>query len=390
MTRGRPRPVEVLLEASSVAVQDGLMRTFAIVTATIASLAVASVAMAAETASSAAVLATATPESPSPLIVRELLRFLGRLHPMIVHFPVALLVCAGMLEILALKRPSARPSARTCLYIGAASSIVAAGMGWLIAAHEPHSRSELQVLEAHRWTGIATAVFAVVAAILAAIEARRSRPTLAAAYRYALFSSVLVVSFAGHMGGALVYGEDYALRAFSAWREATKKPKAVKSPVTTPGTPQAGDPTAEDPQAGTRDGNEDDGIDPGTNDGSPDPATGGTPPINATTPVDFLTQIQPIFEEHCYECHGPEEAEGDLVLHLRSGLFHDEPNFWSVIPGDPDESLLVEMIEYPADDPDFMPAEGEPLPADQIALIRRWVSEGAIWPEPGNGGENGG
>lgn len=323
--------------------------------------------------------------SSSPDLVRELLRFLGRLHPMVVHFPVALLICAGMLEILALRAPSIRAAARACIYIGAVSAVVAAGLGWLIAAHEPQGRGEAQILEAHRWTGIATAGLALIAAALAAIDARRSSPTLAAAYRYALFSAVLVVSFAGHMGGALVYGEDYALRAFSMWRDATKKPSAPASVPTDPprGDAQAteADPLAGDPSGDPQVGDPQVGDPPLTEQSSGN--RGGDAVTGGPAPVDFATQVWPIFQAQCFECHGPDKQEGDLALHERDGLFHDEPALWTVLPGKPDESLLIEMVELPADDPDFMPAEGEPLPSLQIAILRRWITEGAVWPDPG-------
>ena len=98
--------------------------------------------------------------------------------------------------------------------------------------------------------------------------------------------------------------------------------------------------------------------------------------------VDFAAQIKPIFKARCYECHGVDDPEGDLRLDIRSGLFHDGgSDEWVVVLGKADESLLFERLTLPADDPDIMPAEGDPLSADEIALIKRWINEGAEWPK---------
>src|SRR5688572_5244448 len=97
--------------------------------------------------------------------------------------------------------------------------------------------------------------------------------------------------------------------------------------------------------------------------------------------VDFAKQIQPIFAARCYECHGEEEQEADLRLDRRSGVFHAKEEDWVIKPGKADTSPLVQRIKLPPDDADVMPAEGDPLTPEQIALIERWIQEGATWPE---------
>lgn len=99
--------------------------------------------------------------------------------------------------------------------------------------------------------------------------------------------------------------------------------------------------------------------------------------------VDFATQIRPIFEQRCTECHGAKEQEADLRLDTRSGAFPENEKHWVIRPGKPAESELLKRIKLPASDADVMPAEGDPLPADQIALIERWITEGAVWPDEG-------
>ncbi len=102
---------------------------------------------------------------------------------------------------------------------------------------------------------------------------------------------------------------------------------------------------------------------------------------SAQDPVDFATQIRPIFADRCYECHGSKEQEGDLRLDDKTLVFHAKKDAWVIKPGEPAASLLVQRINLPKDDVDVMPAEGDPLSAEQIALIERWIKEGATWPD---------
>ncbi len=97
--------------------------------------------------------------------------------------------------------------------------------------------------------------------------------------------------------------------------------------------------------------------------------------------VDFDKQIRPILTDRCIACHGPAKRKGGLRLDNRSDALDGSPD--AIIPGKGSESQLVERITA-ADPEDRMPpaAEGKPLTAEQVALLRRWVDEGAIWPEP--------
>lgn len=106
----------------------------------------------------------------------------------------------------------------------------------------------------------------------------------------------------------------------------------------------------------------------------------GAPEQANAEKIDFEKQIRPLLRDHCVKCHGADKQKGDLRLDLRRFVFQgagEDP----IVPGKPDESVLIELIELPADDPDVMPAEGEKLHAEQIALLRQWISEGAEWPE---------
>jgi len=99
----------------------------------------------------------------------------------------------------------------------------------------------------------------------------------------------------------------------------------------------------------------------------------------AAEPPSFDRDIRPILRASCTHCHG-EEAEiaggVDLRLHrfmLRPGD-SGEP---LIVPGKPDASRLIEVIESGE-----MPQEGRPVPAEQLALLRQWVVAGAPGGEP--------
>jgi hypothetical protein len=105
-------------------------------------------------------------------------------------------------------------------------------------------------------------------------------------------------------------------------------------------------------------------------------AIGSTPTALA---VDFATQIQPLLVNRCGQCHGEEKAAGKLRLHTADAIkeFHEEE---LLVSGKPDESELLQRIVLPADDPKRMPKGGEPLPQEEIELIRTWIAEGAVLP----------
>ncbi|MCA9242085.1 MAG: DUF1549 domain-containing protein, partial [Planctomycetales bacterium] len=108
-----------------------------------------------------------------------------------------------------------------------------------------------------------------------------------------------------------------------------------------------------------------------------------TEPAIATA-VDFNRDVRPILSEHCYTCHGPDAGTlmaGLRLDHQRAVFSPAESGAAPVVPGVPQASELVRRIE--AGEEEVMPphGEGKPLTKPQIALLRRWVQEGAVWAE---------
>lgn len=102
--------------------------------------------------------------------------------------------------------------------------------------------------------------------------------------------------------------------------------------------------------------------------------------VNAEHQVDFVRDIQPLLSQHCFECHGADEQEGQLRLDARTVVFEGGVSGPLFEQGRGDASLLVSRLRS-SDEDEQMPPEGERLSEQQIALVARWIDQGAKWPE---------
>jgi hypothetical protein len=97
--------------------------------------------------------------------------------------------------------------------------------------------------------------------------------------------------------------------------------------------------------------------------------------------LDFFTaKIQPLLEQRCYECHshGAKKLKAGLFLDSRSGVLQGGDSGPALVPGKPDESLLIKAVRY--EDVDMqMPPKTKLAEAD-ISLLEDWVKRGAPWP----------
>ena len=100
--------------------------------------------------------------------------------------------------------------------------------------------------------------------------------------------------------------------------------------------------------------------------------------------VDYLTQVRPILENFCYECHGEDRSlrEADLRLDIKELAFKDLGGFPNIAPGDPDDSELYIRVSSEFLEMRMPPYEaGTQLTEEQIETIRLWILQGAEWPE---------
>lgn len=153
----------------------------------------------------------APPAGREPAAPPPWTRRLGRFHPMVVHFPIALLLLAAMLEIAAVlrKRPAHGPAARPLVLAGAAGAVLAAVLGSLLSEEMTLTGTSADLLDRHSLTGWWTAGLAVAAAAAGEILRKRGGRALRAAYTLLLVAGAALVGFAGHAGGLLVFGSEW-------------------------------------------------------------------------------------------------------------------------------------------------------------------------------------
>src|SRR5580658_8534540 len=101
--------------------------------------------------------------------------------------------------------------------------------------------------------------------------------------------------------------------------------------------------------------------------------------------IDFNQDVQPILASNCFSCHGPdpEMRKAGLRLDLEESAFRKRPGHLdAIVPGHPEQSELIKRIES-KDPHHLMPqsAQGEakPMRAADIAILKEWVKEGAVY-----------
>lgn len=101
--------------------------------------------------------------------------------------------------------------------------------------------------------------------------------------------------------------------------------------------------------------------------------------------VDFQREVRPILSQHCFACHGPDEAarKAKLRLDSRDGAVGASDADWrAIVPGKPDDSPVIQRI-FATDADDLMPPPSakKPLNDAQKEILRKWVAEGAEYTE---------
>jgi hypothetical protein len=97
-------------------------------------------------------------------------------------------------------------------------------------------------------------------------------------------------------------------------------------------------------------------------------------------PVDFRREVGPVLQRRCVGCHNDRDRRGGLSLQSAKAATLGGESGTVIEVGDADSSYLLELLT-PTDGAAEMPKGEAPLAAEEIATIRRWISEGAAWPE---------
>lgn len=95
----------------------------------------------------------------------------------------------------------------------------------------------------------------------------------------------------------------------------------------------------------------------------------------------FEKQVRPILAGTCFRCHGGDKVGGGLRVDSREALLQGGDSGASLVPGEPDESLLIQAIRR-QDDVPHMPPD-KPLPREAVEALATWIKTGAKWPETG-------
>jgi uncharacterized membrane protein len=254
--------------------------------------------------------------------------FIGRLHPLLVHLPIGMLMALAGMEIAARfsRFKNAATSAGFILALAAPLAVVTAACGWLLSLGGGYDEN---LLAWHKWLGTGTAVMAVVAAILF----WRGKII---AYRASLFIAVSLLMVAGHLGGSLTHGRDYLTRY---------APAPLKKLLGLAGAQK------KSPAASANDLRQ--------------------------LPV-FAGIVEPVFGKKCVGCHGPQKSKGGLRLDTFMAVQKGGQDGAVLKPGRAAQSPLVQRLLLPAGDDDHMPPDGRPqLTAGEIALLQWWIDSGA-------------
>ncbi len=267
---------------------------------------------------------------------------LGRLHPVVLHFPIALALVAALAEAwrAITRRTGLSPLTLPLLNIAALSAIVVSLTGWVFASYQ-YDGDANETLFFHRWLGITSAVLLSFLALWGwkcSSLSGRAVASVTLVFRCCLLMTAVTVGLTGHLGGDLVYGEGFFLNALRGG-----------------GSEQSNAATTIEANAVVS---------------------------TALTPEEtvFMEQVLPILSARCFECHGPQKQKGGLRLDSRAWLFSGREEDWVVLPGKPDESLMLERVQLARDNPDAMPPKGEQLTPDQISALRNWIAAGAAYP----------
>lgn len=258
---------------------------------------------------------------------------LGRLHALLVHFPIALLCVGVLLAVWARRRGDPGELLRPLLGISAVSAVLAVASGLALAQEHTFFGLSARQLLWHRNLGIGGAVVASVAALSA-----RRRLDIGVVLGGV---AAVVVGAGAHYGGILVHGDDHFVLD-------TPAPKRVGVVQATGSGAVVAPPVVD------------------SLDAIPDPV----PPA----------MVRQVLERSCTRCHDARKRKGELRLDREAYALAGGAEGPAIVPGDRGASLAYARITLPRDHDDFMPSKGQPLTEAEVELIGRWIDGGAPWP----------
>ena len=261
----------------------------------------------------------------------DIVRFIGRFHPVVLHLPIgifALIVFQELLAMVSRKKPEALVFP---MFIGTASAIAAALLGFLLYQGGGFEGSEL--VENHLWSGIGFACAATFTLIVRAWTVAASASQIP--FRALLFSSVGAMGYASHGGASITHGTDYLTEfAPDPIREVIGlEPKQIKKVV---------------------------------------------PAKSLDDQVVYTEIVAPILEKRCVECHKEGKSKGKFRMDTFELLVKGGKEGEAIVPGSSAESNIIIRPELPEDDDEHMPPDGKTgIEAHELAIVKWWIDQGA-------------
>lgn len=249
--------------------------------------------------------------------------FIGRFHPVFVHLPIGFLLLAMLMEFFNSKVRSKNMDAAILfsLKLGAASTVIAAGMGWLLANEGGYNESHLFW---HRWLGIGVGVLSIVA--LAVKSEIIALP--ASVYKIGLLAMVGLLMATGHLGGNMTHGASYLTEYLPFGNKKETAPQKAFN--------------------------------------------------NPDSVFVYQDLIQPMLEKRCFECHNQDKDNGGLQMQTAELLAKGGDGGPVLVNGKAIDSELFKRITKDPTSKKFMPTGGKThLGFDEVKLIGWWIEEGA-------------
>lgn len=269
--------------------------------------------------------------------VSDWVLFFGRFHPLVLHLPIGFLVAAFALELLSRRARfrAYRASVGFVLLAGAVLTVVTTVLGYMLSQEGGY---DPDLLSTHQWTGIAAAITAALAYVLR-LKSRAFRMA-DKAYLATMWVMILFLVTAGHYGGSLTHGSDFL---------AQYMPEGLRSIA---------------------------GI-----------SVDKEVEIRQITDIGkaevFKDVVYPILDSRCISCHNKEKRKGELMMHTEEALMKGGENGPALVPGNAEESRMIQMIHLPEVHDDHMPPKGKrQLTPEQVELLTWWVAEGAPFDKP--------
>lgn len=235
---------------------------------------------------------------------------LGRMHPMVLHFPIALIV---VLVILDLFRSHLDPASfekihKVLLYFTVVTTTLSAIMGFFLSREDSYA-SNLMTL--HKWIGVSVSYLVYILLL--------TDPTKWG-YKITLYSSLVILFFAGHFGAGLTHGLDFVMEPIL---KAKKKEITKDSPI-------------------------------------------------------FEAFVEPVLEAKCKSCHNPQKHKGELDMTTFDLMRQGGENGPVWVAGNPEESEIIVRAMLPLEHEHHMPPEGKAqLTVSELDFLKSWIKAGA-------------